>query len=107
MLDLNYRECKAQAMDSLTAKLPDFANYSAVDIAIMSKNKFFISHPCCQKYAYDLWYGNIRIRKRKIGCIELPEVMKVGQMILMSGISAVMITATVELPSACTEVLVT
>lgn len=78
MLDMSYQESKAQSLDLLTTKIPDFANYSAVDLAEIGKNKFFIAHPCCQKYAYNLWYGSIRIQKRKLGFIEIPEIIKVS-----------------------------
>ncbi|CAG5129270.1 unnamed protein product, partial [Candidula unifasciata] len=77
MLDMSYQESKSQALDLLTTQLPDFKNYSAVDLAVIGRNKFFIAHPCCQKYAYNLWYGSIRIQKRKIGFIEIPEVIKI------------------------------
>ncbi len=77
LLDLCYKDSSNQAFQALNKKLSDFNNKTVVEIARMGKNKWFIAHPCCQKWLSKRWYGNLQIRELDWGRPKLPDWLKV------------------------------
>ncbi|XP_041360001.1 transient receptor potential cation channel subfamily M member-like 2 isoform X2 [Gigantopelta aegis] len=78
MLDLCYQDSSIQAFHALNKKLQDFNNRTVVEIAKMGNNKFFIAHPCCQKWLAQRWLGCLQIRELDWGGhIKLPDWLKV------------------------------
>ena len=79
MLDLCYEDSVIQAFHALNKKMQDFNNRTVVEIAKMGNNKFFIAHPCCQKWLAQRWLGCLQIRELDWGGhIKLPDWLKVG-----------------------------
>lgn len=77
MLKLTYAESSTFAFSALSKCLDDFNNRTVVELAKMSENKYFIAHPCCQKWLAQRWLGNIHVRELDWGYFKLPDFIKV------------------------------
>ncbi|XP_048243432.1 transient receptor potential cation channel subfamily M member-like 2 [Haliotis rufescens] len=77
LLDLCYKDSTNQAFQALNKTLQDFNDKTVVEIARMGKNKWFIAHPCCQKWLSRRWYGNLHIRELDWGQPTLPDWLKI------------------------------
>ncbi|XP_059174612.1 transient receptor potential cation channel subfamily M member-like 2 isoform X2 [Physella acuta] len=83
MLDLNYRESPEQALNCLTLRHADVQNHTAVDLALIGQNKYFIAHSCCQKHISNMWFGNIRLSQGNIGYFTLSDHVKICLCVLL------------------------
>lgn len=77
MLKLTYAESSTFAFSALSKCLDDFNNRTVVELAKMSENKYFIAHPCCQKWLAQRWLGNIHVRELDWGYFKLPDFIKI------------------------------
>ena len=78
MLRLSYQESSMYTFSALSKPLEDFSNRTVVELAKLGGNKYFIAHPCCQKWLTQRWFGNIHIRELDWGgSFKLPDGLKV------------------------------
>ena len=78
ILDVSYKESSMHTFSALGKRLEDFNNRTVVQLAWMGGNKYFLAHPCCQKWLTQRWFGNIHIREMDWGpSFKLPDGLKV------------------------------
>lgn len=76
MMDVVYKESKILAFRSLLVRLKEFQFLSVVDLALISNNKFFIGHPCCQRSMWKRWYGSMTMKSFSLADVYIPHYIK-------------------------------
>jgi len=82
MLELTYKDSSMIAINALDKKIADFDNKTVIQIAHMSRNKYFIAHTICQKWLNKRWNGKLLIREVEWGPIKLPDWFKVSSEVI-------------------------
>ncbi|XP_022251000.1 protein ced-11-like isoform X2 [Limulus polyphemus] len=77
VLDASYKEATCRAYDVLNEESPEWGYKTAVELAADAGIRIFLSHPCCQKWLTNLFFGNIRIRELTWGVVTFPKWLKV------------------------------
>lgn len=78
VFDLCYNDMPSKAYDALNVRLQEWAGHSMIDMASLSQNRTFVSHPCCQKLLTNKFMGNIKIRELTWGFMTFPVYIKVS-----------------------------
>lgn len=77
LLDLAYKDSSIIAINSLDKRLPDFNDKTAIEIAHIARNKFFIAHTICQKWLDKRWRGKLQIRELQLGALKIADWLMV------------------------------
>lgn len=77
VLNMAYKESLDRAFDLLDPEFPDFGRRTPVQLAYDAKNRWFLAHPCCQKWINRLYMGNIVIASDHPGALHIPEFLKI------------------------------
>ncbi|KAK7097580.1 hypothetical protein V1264_004533 [Littorina saxatilis] len=79
LLSLSYKDASVYTFAALSKRLEDFNNRTIVELAKLGGNKYFIAHPCCQKWLTQRWFGKIHLRDLDWGgSFNMPDGLKVG-----------------------------
>ena len=77
VLNMAYKESLDRAFDLLDREFPDFGRRTPVQLAYDAKNRWFLAHPCCQKWINRLYMGNIVIASDHPDAFHIPEFLKI------------------------------
>lgn len=76
LLEVSYREDAESAQRMLTCRMPNWSNYTCLELAFACNNKDLIAHPCAQLLLNNLWMGALRTRRHTFWkiplCVILP-----------------------------------
>lgn len=83
VLNLCYLDSTCRAYDILSVQSKDWKYKTAVDIAAKGGNRKFISHPCCQKWLTNEFFGRISVRDINWGFFGVPLWLKVQRIFFL------------------------
>lgn len=59
MLNSCFEQNADEAQLLLLREIPEFGNSTAMEVAVLAEDKFFVSSPCCQSLLMKIWFGQI------------------------------------------------
>nr|XP_042905556.1 transient receptor potential cation channel subfamily M member 2-like [Parasteatoda tepidariorum] len=76
LLSYCYDKVPCRALAVLCAKSSVWSYKPLIETAAFAKNRYFLAHPCCQKYLDCVLMGNINIVNLRYGDVTLPQWLK-------------------------------
>ncbi|OQV16369.1 putative Transient receptor potential cation channel subfamily M member 5 [Hypsibius exemplaris] len=77
VLNMAYKESIDRAFGLLDREFPDFGRRTPVQLAYDARNRWFLAHPCCQKWINRLYMGHIQIASAHPGSMRIPDFIKI------------------------------
>ena len=59
MLNSCFEQNADEAQLLLLREIPEFDNSTAMEVAVLAEDKFFVSSLCCQSLLMKIWFGQI------------------------------------------------
>ncbi|XP_055337468.1 transient receptor potential cation channel subfamily M member 3-like isoform X2 [Paramacrobiotus metropolitanus] len=77
VLGMAYKESLDRTFQLLDREFPDFGRRTPVQLAYDARNRWFLAHPCCQKWINRLYMGHIQIASPHPGSPQIPNFVKI------------------------------
>ncbi|CAG2164303.1 unnamed protein product [Oppiella nova] len=76
VLDICYKDSFVRTSHVLNESSKEYSFKRPLDLAAFGRFRQFFTHPSCQRWLTDKFYGNISVRELRINCFRLPTLMK-------------------------------
>ncbi|CAG2164305.1 unnamed protein product [Oppiella nova] len=76
VLDICYKDSFKRTSHVLNESSKEYSFKRPLDLAAFGRFRQFFTHPSCQRWLTDKFYGNISVRELRINCFRLPTLMK-------------------------------